>query len=145
MLTDDDVAIQTLIAQLDAESYLQREQASAALKDLGKSAEPALRDALTLKSLPEETRVRIEAILPSGRLQTWQTSAQRRDRRIVEALELINSNESRAIIVQMANDATGFTAFEAKAAARRLSGTAPIPSKLELPPDLFYPHRNSGA
>jgi WD40 repeat protein len=54
--------VSALLADLDADAFDAREKATAALKELGPSAEPALRDAL-LKPVSAEVRSRIQQIL----------------------------------------------------------------------------------
>lgn len=132
--TDDDRTIQKLIAQLNDESYQTRESASAALKELGAAASPAMHEALTHKSLAEETRARIESILSASKNKSWEPPAQRRARRVVETLELIGTDESRTMLADIAAHATSSASYEAVAALKRLQGQSPIPSKLDLPP-----------
>jgi RNA polymerase sigma factor (sigma-70 family) len=115
--------IARLIADLDAEQYPAREQATRELEALAERAAPALRKALAGDPSPEARR-RLEALL--DRLDGARPSAETvREVRAVEALELIGTPEARRLLDQLAaGPAEAPLTQEAKAAAGRLARRA---------------------
>jgi HEAT repeat protein len=101
--------VRPLLPKLDDDNFETRERAATALEKLGQSAEPALREALE-GSIPAETRSRIERILKSldkGRKGVSDEGG--RLRRIVKALEAIDSSESRKALQELAHGDAGLT------------------------------------
>jgi hypothetical protein len=133
-----DETIRQLIVQLDDDSFSVREQATTALRNFGPSIAPILRNALNQPSLLPEARARIDLLL-AGFGHITESADDRRARRLVEVLELIGTAEARKSLADLAAHAAGFAPFEAHAAAQRLAGQSPIPTKLELPPGLADP------
>jgi hypothetical protein len=89
-----------LIADLDSEEFSVREQATRALADLGESALPALRKALTGRP-SAETRQRVEPLLAD--LERPANSPERlRVLRAVEVLEYIGTAEARQVLEALA-------------------------------------------
>jgi hypothetical protein len=85
--------LQRLIADLDADEFARREQASRELAKLGSEAEPALRKASDSKpSL--ETRRRVDALLKDLACQTEMTPNALRQLRAIQVLEQIGSPRS---------------------------------------------------
>ena len=80
---------------MDDDSYKKREAASAALQELGAAAEPALR-ATREKSTSLEVCARIDALLEHLQGGRAESEAERRQRRLVEVLELIGTEQARA-------------------------------------------------
>jgi hypothetical protein len=134
-LMDQDREIGVLIAQLDHDSYPVREMASATLRERGAAAEPALREAREKAPSPEAC-ARIDALLEHLRGGQAESESERRQRRLVEVLERIGTEEARAGLSDIATHAGTLEAWEAKAALQRLAGKAEIPTKLDLPPGL---------
>jgi hypothetical protein len=130
----DQKRIDQLIAQLDANSFIDREKATAALRDLGAVAGPALYAARKNASSTEALR-RINSLLNGLRRYEIESEAGRRLRRLVETLELIGGQKARAGLSDIAGR-SGLAAWEADAAIQRLDGKAEIPTKLDLPPGL---------
>jgi RNA polymerase sigma factor (sigma-70 family) len=114
------------IADLDADDFTRREEASRNLAKLGSEAEPALRQALEGKpSL--EARKRVEALLDGLASQTEMTPDALRQLRAIQALEQIGSPEARQILASLAQGAPAAPATRDAAAAlalldRRASG-----------------------
>jgi hypothetical protein len=126
--------IDQLIAQLDANRFIDREKATAALWDLGVVAGPALYAARENAPSTEALR-RIDKLLNGLRRYEVENEAGRRLRRVVEILELIGGHKARAGLSDIAGR-SGLAAWEADAAIQRLDGKANIPTKLDLPPGL---------
>ncbi len=126
--------IVALIAQLDANAYMEREQATETLRDLGAAAEPALR-AARKTTISLEVRVRIDKLL-HGLNGTVEDEAGRRLRRTVEVLELIGGVQARASLSEIVRRTDTLAAWEASGAIQRLDGKTEIPTKLDLPPGL---------
>jgi hypothetical protein len=126
--------INQLIAQLDANAFVDREEATAALRDLGAVAGPALYAAQKNTTSLEALR-RINGLLKDLRRAEVENEAGRRLRRAVEILERIGSPKARAGLSDIAGR-SGLAAWEAEAAIQRLDGKAAIPTTLDLPPGL---------
>ena len=100
---DREALVGRLIRQLDSDAYPLREEASAALKDLGAAIEPTLRAALMQPNLPQEAHTRIDALLTDFAAQQNGTPAERRARRLVEVLELIGTPDARRTLAEVAD------------------------------------------
>jgi WD40 repeat protein len=126
-----------LIADLDAERFLVREQATTELAKLEDGAEPALRRLLAGKPRPEARR-RAEKLLDAVKVQVSPTIL--RGLRAVEVLEAIHTPAARRELERLAAGAPGVRLTrEARAALDRLSPhSAPrwSPPKFELPADI---------
>jgi hypothetical protein len=118
--TPDPKHLARLIADLDADAFAVREEATRALEDLGPPARPALRRALEARP-SAEVRQRIERLLerpegsalPAGELGTW---------RALEVLEHIGTAEARRVLEKLAAGDAGARPTEgAKAALQRLA------------------------
>lgn len=115
----DQQRVARLIRDLDHDEFKAREQAAAALKELGDQAEPALRQALASRP-PLEARRRLEELLerleratvPPGQL--WELRA-------VAVRERIGTPEARQLLDELAKGAPeAWLTQEAKAALERL-------------------------
>jgi RNA polymerase sigma factor (sigma-70 family) len=109
-----------LIADLDAQQFTMRENASRELKSLGRLARPPLKQVLA-GPLSLEARRRVEALLQ--RLEPSVLSPEElRGCRAVEALEHIGSAEVRKVLAQLAREAPipSFLARDARDALERL-------------------------
>jgi WD40 repeat protein len=96
----EDAGARRLVRKLDAEEFEQRQQASAALAELGARAEAALREALRGSPSPE-ARQRLEGLLrkldtPAAR------EARRRWLRTLEVLERIGDRPARDVARRLA-------------------------------------------
>jgi hypothetical protein len=118
--TPDPKHLARLIADLDADEFPVREEATRALENLGPPARPALRQALEGRP-SDEVRQRIERLLerpegsalPAGELGTW---------RALEVLEHIGTAEARRVLEKLAAGGAGARPTEgARAALRRLA------------------------
>jgi RNA polymerase sigma factor (sigma-70 family) len=112
--------LRELIAQLDDDDFARREKATEELAKLGGAAGPALRQALD-KSPSAEVRQRLERLL--GKLAKLGDDPERlRTLRAVEALELMNTPQSRRALQQLAAGAPeALVTQEAAASCRRLA------------------------
>jgi hypothetical protein len=133
--TAEDIRIAKLIAQLDADAYMDREKATTVLRDLGVAAEPALREARENAS-SLEVRVRIDKLLDGLKRGSAESDGERRLRRLVEVLELAGGEQARAGLTDIAARTGSLAAWEAKAAILRFDGKAEIPNQLDLAPGL---------
>jgi hypothetical protein len=108
-----------LAAKLDSDSFAERESADQDLRELGESAERALR--IVLQGQPSaELRNRAQRILES--LDLANSPAQLRLQRAVEILEFIGSAEAIEVLKRMKDgDPAAFLTLEAKAAIARLA------------------------
>jgi len=108
-----------LIAALEADTFLERERATAELRRLGKAAEAALRQALADQpSL--ELQQRVEGLL--RHLEAPQPDQEfLRGLRAVEALEQIRTAAARRVLEKFADANDPLLAREAKASLERLS------------------------
>jgi hypothetical protein len=112
-----------LIADLDAEDFTRREDASRELAKLGSEAEPALREVLRGKPSLEMRR-RVEALLSSLVCQTEMTPDALLQLRSIRVLEQIGTLPERAILKTLASGAPGAPATrDASAALARLVAT----------------------
>jgi hypothetical protein len=117
----DPVAVERLIARLDARSFAERQRAESELERLEELAEPALRRVLRGKpSL--EVRRRVEGLLTKlERLRFGSSPEGLRLARAVEALERAGTEDSRRLLRQLAGGAPGARQTrDAKAALARL-------------------------
>jgi hypothetical protein len=112
---DEAKRIARLVAQLDSDSFKERQGASAELTRLGERAEPALRDALAA-SPSVEARRRIEGLL-EGRARSAPALGQSRPLRAVEALEHMGAPEARQVLEALGKGAPGARLTQAARAA----------------------------
>jgi WD40 repeat protein len=118
-----------LLAQLDSETFAERERATEELRKLGWSAESALREALEGKNSLEK-RKRIEDLLAGIRVTKLPTDLLRMLRG-VEVLERINSTAARQLLRKLADDSLpeglgrDELRREAQAALQRLAPAKP--------------------
>jgi RNA polymerase sigma factor (sigma-70 family) len=96
--------LRRLVADLDAEDFARREDASRELAKLGTEAEPALRQALEAKPSLEMRR-RVEALLASLTCQTEVTPDALRQLRAIQVLEQIGSPEARQALETLTHGA----------------------------------------
>jgi RNA polymerase sigma factor (sigma-70 family) len=97
--------IASLIADLDSSNYATREAASKKLRELGGTAEPALRKALTTASSPEARR-RLDDLLAAipAAVQALPVSGETlRGVRVVEILERLGTPQARELLQVWAN------------------------------------------
>jgi hypothetical protein len=122
-----DKRLRQLIADLDAEEFARREEASRELAKLGIEAEPALRKAL--EGNPSlELRRRVEALLGEMTCQTEMTPDALRQLRAIQVLEQIGSPQARQILSALAQGAPAAPATrDAAAALTRLDRRASNP------------------
>lgn len=86
-----------LLADLDAEDFRSREEASKELEQLGELVQPALQK--VLKERPTlETRRRIDTLLEKQKVE------QRRWARAIQALEVVGASEARAVLESLAGE-----------------------------------------
>jgi RNA polymerase sigma factor (sigma-70 family) len=112
--------LRQLIADLDADDFARREEASRGLAKLGIEAEPALRKALEDKPSLEMRR-RAEALLKDLSCQTEMTAEALRQLRAIQVLEQIGSPEARQILTTLVQGAPAAPATrDAVAALQRL-------------------------
>jgi RNA polymerase sigma factor (sigma-70 family) len=111
-----------LIADLDDEEFLKRQGAATALRNLGRLAEPAMREALAAGP-SVETRMRLEKLLELVAVEGRALNAeQQRDVRAVRVLEQVGTPDARKRLEALARDASGpWVAQEAKEALQRLA------------------------
>jgi WD40 repeat protein len=124
-LGTDPRTIAALIAELDSNQFVKREQAMRALERLGTVAEPALRKALATRQPSLEVRRRMERILEQ--LEGPVTAPEQlRELRALEVLEQIGSAEARQLLAKLAQGTADVPLTqEARAALRRLAILAP--------------------
>ncbi len=112
-----------LLADLDSASFRAREDATAALARLGEAVAPALREVLQGTPSPEVRR-RLERVL-GGLEAGGRLPAPRRQRRVVQALELAGTPAAGELLRAYAAGAPGARLTEdARAALRRLASGA---------------------
>jgi hypothetical protein len=117
----DGKKVQRLVADLDNESFADREKASNQLKEMGNDAGSALRQALT-RNPPAEAKRRLESLV-AQLPRTANTPGERRRLRAIEVLERAGSKEARQILTELAERADRPSEVRsAKAALERLSG-----------------------
>jgi RNA polymerase sigma factor (sigma-70 family) len=113
--------LRRLLADLDAEDFARREDASRELARLGFEVEPALRRILDGKPSLEMRR-RVEALLRDLSCQTAMTPDALRQLRAIQTLEQIGSAGARQILTSLAEGAPAAPATrDAKAALTRLA------------------------
>ncbi len=119
-----DDRILRLVADLDSDAFETRERATHALRELGPSAEPVLRQALA-SSTSAEVTVRLNTLLdalgdPSAPLPAMSAETLR-NVRAVQALERMGTPEAHAILEAVAGGIiTARETWEARAALERL-------------------------
>jgi RNA polymerase sigma factor (sigma-70 family) len=107
-----------LVADLDSDSFAEREKATASLKAIGPAAEPLIRKALET-ILAAETKRRLEDVHKSFAEDSPESL---RDVRAVRALERIRTPEARQLLEKLASgEAKAVMTREAKTALRRLA------------------------
>lgn len=113
-------AVERLIAELDSNQFSVRENAMLALEQLGKAAEPALRQAMASGKLPLEVRRRMERVL--AKIEGPVTSTDRlRELRAVEVLEEVGSADALALLQALGQgDPQAELTQDARAAVDRL-------------------------
>ena len=112
--------LRQLLADLDADDFARREEASRELTKLGIEIEPALRKALEGKPSLEMRR-RVEALLSDLPCQTAMTPAALRQLRSIQVLEQIGSPAARQILPSLSQGAPAAPATrDAVAALQRL-------------------------
>jgi hypothetical protein len=122
-----DDRLRRLVADLDAEDFTRREEASRELAKLGIEAEPILRQALEAKPSLEMRR-RAESLLASLICQPEMTPDALRQLRAIQVLEQIGSPEARRVLEALAQGAPAAPATrDAIAALARLSSRAGSP------------------
>jgi WD40 repeat protein len=110
-----------LVADLDADTFAARQQATEELEKLGERAEAILRKALENKP-PLETRLRVEKLLEKLGEGSPPTPEDVRAMRGIEVLELIGTAEARQYLETLTRGATeARPTQEAKAALERLN------------------------
>jgi WD40 repeat protein len=92
-----------LIKSLGADTFAEREKATAALAKLGSAVEPALRRALADQP-PAEIRARLERLLAKLKSEKATAQADLRDLRAVEVLEEIGTAEAVAVLERLARE-----------------------------------------
>ena len=113
-----------LVADLDAEDFTRREEASRELAKLGSEAEPVLRE--VLQSKPSlEMRRRVEALLGGLVCQTAMTPDALPQLRAIQVLEQIGTPPVRAILKSLAGGAPAAPATRDAAAALARLGATP--------------------
>ena len=111
--------LETLISDLDSDTFRKRQAAQRQLIEIGQGAEPAVRKALGSSPGPE-LRGRLEEIL--RRIQPENSDDIRRLGRVVDALEHAATPEARQILQRLADGAPGVPLTrQAKAAIERLA------------------------
>jgi WD40 repeat protein len=114
--------VAALIAQLDSEEFVEREQAAEALARFGGPAIPALRQALAGNPSPEQRRHLRELL---SNLDGPPTGPELQACRAAEVLESIGTPEARAVLTTLAAGAPGARLTEeASAALARLAKKA---------------------
>jgi hypothetical protein len=123
----DQKRIKQRIADLDADEFDKREEATKELEKFGAAAESALRSALAAGP-SAESRTRLERLLKGlGGEGRALTAGQQRDVRAVRVLGQAGTPEARALLEALAKDSAGWwVTQEAKEALRR---TAPAGKK----------------
>jgi WD40 repeat protein len=117
--------LRRLLADLDAEDFARREDASHELAKLGVEVEPALRRILDGKPSLEMRR-RVEALLHDLPCQTAMTPDALRQLRAIQTLEQIGSAQARQILTSLAEGAPAAPATrDATAALTRLAAGRP--------------------
>jgi WD40 repeat protein len=109
--------VRRLIADLDSDRFAAREAAFKELESLGIQARPLLRQVLDGAPAPE-TRRRLQQLLESQVI----TPEERREVRVVAALEMIGTKEARGLLEKLSGGADDpLLTREAKASLQRLA------------------------
>ncbi|MCI0639450.1 MAG: WD40 repeat domain-containing protein [Gemmataceae bacterium] len=95
-----------LIADLDSDQLVVRQQATVAIEKIGDVAEPALEEALRGK-LRLETQRRIEKILEGWLIEQMPGPNELQQLRALEALERIKNSDARSLVAALAKGAAG--------------------------------------
>jgi RNA polymerase sigma factor (sigma-70 family) len=116
----DEKKVKKMIADLDADDFDVREQATKDLEKLGKDAEPVLREAVAAGP-SAEAKLRLERLLKSlGSAEL--TPEQRRDVRAVRVLEQAGTPEAKKLLESLTKESPGWwVTQEAKAALERIA------------------------
>jgi hypothetical protein len=119
-MPDADTAkgVRRLLAQLDSDSFSERESATRALEKLGPGPEPLLREALAANPSPEARR-RLERLVRELEQQSM------RDWRAVKLLEHIGTPPARELLGRLAGGADARLTREARNAVSRLARRSP--------------------
>jgi WD40 repeat protein len=124
VVTPDPKHLARLIADLDADAFAVREQATRELEKLGRLARPGLRQVLAGRPSPEVRR-RVEAILEKE-VPFSLSPEELRGWRAVEVLEHIATPEARTVLEEWSRGAPALdVTAEAKAALQRLAKRPP--------------------
>jgi hypothetical protein len=107
------------IADLDAEAFQEREDATEALVRAGKAAEEAVKKALANKP-SAEAKQRLEFIVSKMSGTLGPNMEEVRATRAVEVLEKIGTPEARQVLEEVAKGAEGHLTAEARSALARL-------------------------
>jgi RNA polymerase sigma factor (sigma-70 family) len=116
----DEKKVKKMIADLDADDFDTREQATKDLEKLGKDAESLLREALAAGP-SAEAKQRLEQLLKSVGGEAL-TPEQRRDVRAVRLLEQVGTPEAKKLLEGLAKESPGWwVTQEAKEALERIA------------------------
>lgn len=102
----DEKMLTRLVADLDSNTFVVRQKATAELEKLGEVAEPALLEALTIGPTLE-VKQRIDRLLEKLVSTQAPPAEEMRALRALEVLEQLGTPEARAIVETMAKGATG--------------------------------------
>jgi WD40 repeat protein len=115
-----------LIADLDAEQFQEREDATEALIRAGPVAEAAVKKALTNKPTAE-AKQRLEFIISKMSGNLGPNMEDVRTTRAIEVLEKIGTPEALKVLEEVAKGGEGHVTDEARSALARLKGRTPTP------------------
>ena len=119
--TADETKIKKLIADLDADTFKTREAATKALQELGKNAEPLLRQALA-NPPSAEAQTRLKKLLALLGKKAPLTAEQQRDVRVVRLIEQTGTPEAKKLLEALIKESLGWwVTQEAKEALERLA------------------------
>jgi WD40 repeat protein len=119
--TADETKIKKLIADLDADTFKTREAATKALQELGKNAEPLLRQALA-NPPSAEAQTRLKKLLALLGKKAPLTAEQQRDVRVVRLIEQTGTPEAKKLLEALIEESPGWwVTQEAKEALERLA------------------------
>jgi RNA polymerase sigma factor (sigma-70 family) len=111
--------VRKLIARLDSQDYSERESATKALRQFGTLVAPALRAALK-DAPPAERKTRLERLLAEVTVPALPPGDRLRQARSITVLEMVRTDEARAILRELARGAAeDRTTQEAAAALAR--------------------------
>ncbi len=122
----DEKAVASLIAQLDADDFQEREKATETLISAGKVAEDPLKKALT-DNPSAETKRRLEVIQSKRNGKQGPEPDELRVVRGVEVLERIGTLEARKALEEFAGNAESLLSAEARAALGRMKTKSAVP------------------